>query len=205
MRRTAVVGGEQRHKRTVVRLSATSEPPRGQRKPADRSSSGTSDRGRSPGSVGVVRGRASELSPLLGGDSVPAATARQAGRQGATGGSAGRDRPIGSAQPHPRSMVVHRISLGWGRDRMGRFTLVAGRRRWSFTAAWASAALRACSLSSARHADAVPHSALKLAPPTRARVARLRLSPLRPGKRTGGSSKSLPRRACPRRSEHTPG
>ncbi len=45
---------------------------------------------------------------------------------------------------------------------MGRLTLVAGRRRWSFTAAWASAALRACSLSSARPADAVPRSALKL-------------------------------------------
>jgi hypothetical protein len=37
---------------------------------------------------------------------------RQADRQGATGGSAGRDRPIDSARPHRRTTVVHRISLG---------------------------------------------------------------------------------------------
>jgi hypothetical protein len=81
-------------------------------------------------------------------------------RDGTTGGSTGRDRRIGRARQADRRGATDRStrrdhtaerrscieSRSVGTRRIGRFTLVAGRRGWSFTAAWASAALRACSL-----------------------------------------------------------
>ena len=138
---------------------------------------------------------ASGTVPNLEADSVPAATARQAGRQGATGGSTGRDRRIGRAD--------RRIGRARQTDRLGATTspidgrsshlLGGGATGWIGSRSWLDAAdghsqrpgrAPRCVPARCRAPDPPTRCRVRRSnlgpPPTQARVARLRLSPLRP-------------------------